>query len=101
MYAYSRIEYEDEMRNEFIENEMQRTKEFTLRKLSSIAHFKTKSSSQSFITMFVYCWQESLPEAQNLANELDLCKLDFLALMEDFEGFKEEYLNNHKEAQNF
>ena len=101
MYYDIYVEYQEEQMNEFIENEMQRVKGSALKTISSIAHFKTKPSNESFINMFVYCWQESLPDAEKIANELDLSKLDFLALMGDFEAFKECYLENSVEAQNF
>ncbi|HEX4374906.1 MAG TPA: hypothetical protein VHZ50_16495 [Puia sp.] len=87
--------------NEFIENEMLRVKDSALRSLSSIAHFKDEISKQSFITMFVYCWQESLSAAEKISDELDLDKGHFLALLDDFDAFKDYYLEHYVEAQNF
>lgn len=88
--------YEEIEKDDFIENEMQRTKETALKKLSSVADFKTEVSKRSFILMFVYSWQESLPAADRLAEELDFCNLDFLALIDDFEEFKYYYLKTDR-----
>ena len=101
MYYDHYIEYEEEQMNDFIENEMQRTKEIALIRLSSTAHFKTEASKELFTQMLVYCWQESLPAADTLAQELDLDKLHFLALLNDFDAFKDYYLEHYVEAQNF
>jgi len=101
MYYDPYIEYEEEQMNDFIENEMQRVRESALISLSRIAHFNTQLSNESFITMFVYCWHDSVPAAEKLAQELDLCKLDFLALLNDFDEFKDYYLEHYVEAQNF
>ena len=88
MYAYSQIEYEYEIINERIEKEMYNTKGHALRKLSSIvAHF-----NDEFALILAYSWFDSLPSAEKIADELDLSKLDFLAIQEDFDGFREEYL---------
>lgn len=89
---------EDESINDFIENEMQQTRKKAIQTISKSAHFiNTNLSKESFITMFSYCWQDSLPVAENLAYELDLGKLDFLALSNDFDGFKRLYLNTYEE----
>lgn len=101
MYYDNYIDYEDQQMDKFIENEMARVKQQALKTISSSAHFKTESSNESFITMFVYCWHDSVPAAENLSDELDLCKLDFIALTDDFDAFKEEFLKNYEMAQNF
>lgn len=97
MYFDTQLEYECEMMNEMIEKEMQRTKEQALKTIQSIAHFET----ELFTKVLAYAWMDSQPDAIKLADKLDLSKLDFLAVTEEFEEFKEEYLKNYEEAQNF
>ncbi len=92
---------EDESMNEFIENEMERVKKQALKTISSIAHFKSEVSTKSFIEMFVYCWQESLPVADTLAQSIDLGKLEMIALAEEFDAFKKEYMKDMEKAGNF
>jgi hypothetical protein len=100
MYAYTRIEYEYEMMNEMIENEMYKVRDNALRKLSSFFVHQHSSIKDIALTL-AYGWFDSYTPAQNIANSLDLSKLDFLAIQEGFEAFKEEYLKNYEEAQNF
>jgi hypothetical protein len=101
MYAYSRLEYEAQLMSEWIEKEMQRIKKQTLKTISSSAHFNLKISSDQFTQLFIYCWQESLPVAEKLADDLNLCKLDFFALMDDVDAFKEEYMENYNGPQHY
>lgn len=97
MYFDTRIEYEYEMMNEMIENEMYNTRQRALSKLSSmIAHF-----TDEWALMIAYCYFDSISSAEKIADKLDLCKSDFLAIQEEFDAFKEEYLKNYEEAQNF
>lgn len=85
----TRIEYEYSMMMDQIEKEMHNTKESAICKVNSVAaHFKN-----DIALMLAYSWFDSLPSAERIANELDLGKLDFLAIQEDLEGFKEEYLS--------
>jgi hypothetical protein len=100
MYAYTRIEHEYEMMNEMIESEMHKVKEQVLERLRSyFAH--SPVSIKSLSLTIAYGYFESNEHAEIVANELGLGKLEFLAIAGDFEGFKEEYLINYEEAQNF
>lgn len=100
MYAYSRIEYEMNVLDEMIDSEMHKVKEQVLRKLNS--HFVHPSDLiMKFAHTLAFGYWESNEHATILADELGLCKLDFLAIAEDFEGFKEEYLRNYEQAENF
>lgn len=100
MYAYSRIEYEMNVLDEMIEREMHKTKDTALRTLSkSFVH--PPFLIMKFAHTLAFGYWESNEHATILADELGLCKLDFLAIAEDFEGFREEYLKNYEEAQNF
>lgn len=93
MYADFYERYDDLLNNR-IEEEMERVKEKAIKKFQSLALFKTQEYLDAFIKMFCFCWQESLPLVEILAEELDFCKMDFLALAEDFDGFKEEFLED-------
>lgn len=100
MYKYSRIEQELESMNEMIESEMHKVKETTFARMSSyFAH--SPVSINSLALTIAYGYWESHEHAEILANQLGLGKLEFLAIAEDFEGFKEEFLKNYEEAQNF
>jgi len=93
MYAYSQLEYEQEIMDRFIEKEMHNVKGQALRKVSSVvAHFSSEIGH-----ILAYSWFESLPEAARIAECLDLSKMDLFALRNDFEGFREEFL---READN-
>jgi hypothetical protein len=97
IYFDSYIEYEYNAMNDFIEKEMHKHKENTLKKLSSFMHFET----EDFVKILSYAWFDSLETASRLAEKLNLSKIDFLSIEEDLEGFKKEYLKNYEEAQNF
>lgn len=96
---YTRQEYEYEIMNELIEKEMHNTKGLALKKLSSlVAH---SNDLEAFGNILAYSWFDSLPHANKLADQLDLCKLDFLAIQEELHAFKEEYLKCVDQFQNF
>lgn len=98
MYYDTRIEYEFEMMNELVEKEMHNVKKAALRKVSSlVAHF---NDVEAFAKILSYSWFDSLPDAEMIADRFQLSKLDFLAINDDFDAFKEEFLMN-QEAQNF
>ncbi len=90
LYFDSRLGYESELMDEWVEKEMHTQKKAALQKLSSIvAHF-----SSEFCNILAYGLLESLPEAKKLADFLDLIKIDFLAIQEDLKGFKKEFLKD-------
>jgi hypothetical protein len=100
MYRFSRIEYESEMIDQMIESEMHKVRDTILKKLSSsFAH--SPVSIKSLTLAVAYGYFESNEHAEIVAEQLGLGKLEFLAIAEDFDGFKEEYLKNYEEAQNF
>ena len=97
----TRIESEDEVMTTFIETEMHKVEDKVLRKLSSIFVHQQFFSIKDFALMLAYSFYEDHKPAVKITNSLDLSKLDFLAVMEDFDGFKEEYLKDIGLAQNF
>ena len=101
MYAYSRIEHEIESMNEMIESEMHKIKEKTLDKLSALFVAHSPVSIKSFALTIAYGYWESHEHAEIVAEQLNLGKLEFLAIAEDFDAFQEEFLKNYEEAQNF
>lgn len=100
MYFDTRIEYEYEVMNEMIEREMRKIQKDALRKLSSVFTHSQVLIKELALTL-AYGYFDSYEPSENIANQLDLDKLDFLAIQEDFDAFKEEYLRNYEEAQNF
>lgn len=100
MYAYSNLEHEIESMNEMIESEMHKVREEALKKFSSyFAH--SPVSILSFAKTIAYGYWESYEHAIIVSDQLGLGKLEFLAIAEDFDGFREEFLKNYEEAQNF
>lgn len=90
MYFDTQLGYESEIMDQWIEKEMHNVKGHALQKLSSIvAHFKLEISN-----VLAYGWFDSLPAAERLAEQMDLSKMDLLAIQEDLEGFKEEFLKD-------
>ena len=95
-YNYKRIAMD-----EYYENEMQRHKDFAIEAISNIAHFKNKQ--ECFLRVLAYSYFEEHEDAIKLARDMNLSKLEFLAVVEDFDGFKELYLKYQEQqfAQNF
>jgi hypothetical protein len=108
MYFDTRIEYDDQVIDEFIEKEMYRVGKEALEKLSPI--FAHPKYLNGFAMTLGYAWFDSQEYAERLANHLDLDKLDFLAIQgcydtstskQIFDAFKEQYLKDYEYAQNF
>ena len=102
MYFDTQIEHNYEIMNEMIESEMHKIRANAVDKVSSIlAHPQKLFSIKDFAMTLAYGYFDSYAPSENIANSLDLSKLDFLAIQEDFDAFKQEYLKNYEEAQNF
>lgn len=83
------LEYERDQRQSFIENEMHTQKEEVLESLSRIvAH----SYTESFAKILLYSWSEGFEEAEKIASQLHLSKLDFLSLSGNVKEYEEEFL---------
>lgn len=89
-------EYDEISRDTYVENEMQRCKDAFCRRLSCIVH---PEYVNDFARILTHCWFDSVLSAEIIANKLDLTKLDFLAMADYFQPFKQEFLN--EQAQNF
>ncbi len=101
MYFDTQLEHDYEMMNEMIEREMYKFRANAVDKVSSILAHPQQISIKDFALTLAYGWYDSQAPAENIANSLHLSKLDFLAIQENFEAFKQEYLKNYEEAQNF
>lgn len=89
---------DQDIENEIIEREMHRCKEDGLRKLSIlIAH----SHVEEVAACLAYSYFDSQEYAQKIANDLDLGKMEFLAIQEEFEAFKRCYLRNLEYSLSF
>lgn len=97
MYDDTFYDYKQQVIEEMIEKEMQRTREQALTNLSSVVHFELNTFSR----IFAFSFFEENDDALRLADQLHLCKLDFLAIVENFDGYKEEYYKDLDLAQNF
>lgn len=91
IYFDSTIEYEYQMNTDFIEKEMHRHKDVALRSLSNAVH---SNDVESFAKILSYAFFDSVHDAEKIAKKYNLAKLDFLAINEDLEGFKKEYLSS-------
>lgn len=93
---------EYELMNDLIEKEMHKVRDNALRKVSSIfAHPQKLFSIKDFALTLAYGYFDSYKPSEKITETLDLSKLDFLAIQEDLEAFKEEYLKDLELAQNF
>jgi hypothetical protein len=97
MYFDTQLEHDYEVMKDMIEKEMHKTKEQALTNLSRVVHFEI----ESFSRVLSYSYIEENEDAIKLACKLNLGKLEFLAILEDVDGFKEEYLRDIELAQNF
>lgn len=102
MYYYKETNYEYKMqcRDEFIESEMHKVSDEALKKLTTFFVHPTLSI-KTFSLAIAYGYFESDVCSENVAHELGLGKLEFFAIAEDFDAFKEEYLKDMELAQNF
>jgi hypothetical protein len=75
--------------NEFIEKEMHICKSNVLKVLAHSVH----SNTEDFALMLAYCYFDCMPTGMKIADKLNLGKLEFLAVQEEFEAFREEYLD--------
>lgn len=96
MHFDTQLEYRHQVMQDFYENEMQRYKETSISQISKSAHFKEKISR-----VLAYSYFEGNDDAAYIAESLDLCKVNFFAILEDLEGFKREYIKDQELAQNF
>lgn len=91
--------YDEQDVDEFVEKEMYKVRKEAMEKLSSIfAHLKY---IDDFALTLAYSWFDSQEFSIRIASDLDLDKLDFLAIQEAFDSFKELYLKEYENAQNF
>ncbi len=103
MYNDTIFDYRDSVKDEFYEKEMQRTREQALRNLSKVVH----SNFDLFSRVLASSFFDEQEDAIMLAHKLNLGKYELLALIDDYEGFKEmvlqkqNYLNEQQLAQNF
>jgi hypothetical protein len=103
MYNDTYFDYRASIRESFYEKEMQRTRERALRNLSPVVH----SEFELFSRVFASAFFDEQEDAMMLAHKLNIGKYELLALIDDYDGFKEicikkqEYLNEQQLAQNF
>jgi hypothetical protein len=91
---------ECEMMDDFMEREMHKVRDSVLEKLSSIFVHGTYLNQDIALTL-AYGYFDSHQPSINIADTMNFGKFEFLAIMEDLDAFKEEYLKNYEEAQNF
>jgi hypothetical protein len=76
--------------------DMYKLKNQALKKLSSVVAY---SNLEEMAQILAYSYFDNIDPAKKLAHQLDLGKLDFIALQEDLEAFKAEYLKDYQPAQ--
>ena len=103
MYFDTIFDFRESVMNEFCEKEMQRTREQALRNLSKVVH----SNFDLFSRVLASAFFDEQEDAMMLAHKLNIGKYELLALVDDYDGFKEiclkkqDYLNEQQLAQNF
>lgn len=112
MYCDTRNDYRNEFMNDLMETEMYKVREKALEKLSSLFVHHQSFSIKDWALTLAYGFFESHEPSERIAYSLDLGKIEFLAIMEEFSAFKleimhefetfnHENLKNYEEAQNF
>jgi hypothetical protein len=84
--------------DKLVMQEMYKLKNQVLKKLSSVIAYP---DLQDIAYILAYGYFDHMPYAEKIAHQLNLGRLDFLALQEDVEAFKEEYLKDYQTAQSF
>ena len=103
MYDDTYFDYRESLMTDFIEKEMQRTRDKALRELSKVVH----SEFDLFSRVLASAYFDEQEDAIKLTHKLNLSKYELLALTDNFEGFKEiclknqDYFNEQQLAQNF
>lgn len=90
MFVYNPYDTQEISIDDLIENEMHKHKEATLHSISKVVHFET----EALMKILGYSFLESFPDAERLAKRLNLSQVDFFAINEDFDSFKEYYLKD-------
>lgn len=80
-----------------IENEMYNRRTAFLSKLGKIVHPEYQNE---FASILHYSWQENLPEADKIIEDLDISPIEFVAFIEDVEEFH-NMLKEDQYAGNF
>lgn len=80
--------------NEYYESEMQNYRREGLDKLSTIVQHPQFLSDIAL--MVSYGFFESHKPSENIVQNLDLSKLELLAIQENFDAFKEEYKDSYE-----
>jgi hypothetical protein len=73
--------------------EMHKRREDALKRLKQIVH---DSYLEEFAKVLHYSWQEGLPEAEKIAEELNFYPIDFVALALDKEEFRDLLLKENE-----
>jgi len=103
MYFDTYLEYKDSVMKDQIENEMRRHQNIALDAISRIAHFE----KEVLMRILAYSYSEEHEDAMKLAQTLNLGKLEFFSILDDYDSFKELYLKDQEKqyeqemAQNF
>ena len=82
--------------NNFINSKMNQKKENILKELKNIIH---PAYVEQFAEILKYSWSEEFSIARSLAEDLNFCTIDFLALSDDLEGFKDLYNKEFESEQ--
>lgn len=91
-YSSEYDSYSEDRMNEEIEIKMHGQKRNVLTKLSS----KAVQMTEDFLTLLVYSYWEGLPTAERIVRELDLSKMDLLAMSDSFKEYKEELITENQ-----
>ena len=99
MYFDTHIEYKHQVMTDYIQTEMQRYQKIAMQAISRIAHFEKEIVLRILASSFI----EENEDAVKLAYKLNLSKLEFFAVLEDYDSFKDLYMINqeYEIAQNF
>lgn len=95
MYHDTYYDYKQSVMTDYLEKEMRKHKDTAIEIISRVAH----SQKECVLKILAYSFFEEHEDAIKLAESLDLSKLEFLAVLEDFDGFKEIFLKEQDKYQ--
>lgn len=79
----------EELRREFFENKME---EYQNEFLESLSEFFHPSCIDEISHILIFAWMENFPSAMKLADKLNLSRLHFIAILNNYEDFRDEFI---------
>lgn len=96
MYKETYAESKEQILDEVILKEMDKSRTESMVLIRAQFVPSKSISIKDVVLTLVYAYFEGNESAMNIADQLELFKIDFLALADDFEGFKAAWLKEQE-----